>query len=80
MSIKYEYHALINKHFAVVQTETRLDMLDNDDNKYIAMEKKARLFAEQFQAYEKSFLAKIEGMEAKLQVVETNEFEVKQRR
>ena len=58
--LKNAYTKLINKHYSAVQTDARLDTMDDNDNKIFAVEKKAKLFWEQFREAEKEFLALLE--------------------
>lgn len=60
-NLKNAYTKLINKHYSAVQTEGRLSELNSDDDKIIfAIEKKSKLFWEQFREAEKEFLALLE--------------------
>ncbi len=55
------YRKLINKHFAAVQTDTLLGECDNDDNRYFKLEKRAKLFWEEFRVQEADFIARLES-------------------
>lgn len=54
-----DYRKLINKHFAAVQTDTELGVTDN-----WKLEKKAKLFWDDFRKLEAEFVAKLEKVSA----------------
>jgi hypothetical protein len=59
-NLKNAYTKLINKHYSAVQTDGRLQEMDGNDDKIFAVEKKSKLFWEQFKEAEKEFLALLE--------------------
>lgn len=54
------YRTLINKHFAAVQTDTLLGQCDDD--KFFGMERKAKLFWDEFHALEIVFIESLKGV------------------
>lgn len=65
-NLKNAYTKLINKHYSAVQTDARLNEMnfevgvEDNSRKYFAVEKKSKLFWEQFREAEKEFLALLE--------------------
>lgn len=53
------FRKVINKHYSAVQTDTALDHTDN-----WKLEKKAKLFWEQYYEVEKEFIAMLERIDA----------------
>lgn len=53
------YRKLINKHYSAVQTDTKLEYTDN-----WTLEKKAKMFWDDFHALEAEFVAKLENVHA----------------
>jgi hypothetical protein len=71
--LKNAFTRLINKHHAAVQTEGRLDTLDNDDDKWVILERKSRQFWAEYQAAEVEFKALLERCVLSEPVVATDE-------
>jgi O-glycosyl hydrolase len=55
-----EYRILINKHYAAVQTDSHLNALDNNDDKWVALERKSKLFWNDFRLLEQAFITRLE--------------------
>lgn len=53
------FYKVINKHYSAVQTDTMLEHTDN-----YKLEKKAKMFWDEFYALEAEFIAKLETSDA----------------